>query len=245
MQAGPARPLHPSWHTTEPVLLSPAWPTSCTSPPPATATVQGATSSWRAPGAAYPAMSPCLAAPVSVQPLSTWWVTCCRVSVSLWLPPSSTSRCLGWTPLRCPREQLPQPHAGCCGALRPWHPHTWVPSLALPPPALHRPGSLQPQCKIADPISTLFFSVFVLGSTFTILRDVFRVLMEGEQGGCRARGAGGWRGAGAPQGHGCHSPFPMWQLTPSQPLLPTQAQPSPPLCPSLAPLSPPIPFSPL
>ncbi|NWV34591.1 ZNT3 protein, partial [Grantiella picta] len=37
----------------------------------------------------------------------------------------------------------------------------------------------KPQCKIADPISTLFFSVFVLGSTTTILRDVFRVLMEG------------------------------------------------------------------
>uniref|UniRef100_A0A8B9IMS6 Probable proton-coupled zinc antiporter SLC30A3 n=1 Tax=Anser cygnoides TaxID=8845 RepID=A0A8B9IMS6_ANSCY len=37
----------------------------------------------------------------------------------------------------------------------------------------------KPQCKIADPISTLFFSVFVLGSTLTILRDVFRVLMEG------------------------------------------------------------------
>ncbi|NXV95094.1 ZNT3 protein, partial [Calonectris borealis] len=37
----------------------------------------------------------------------------------------------------------------------------------------------KPQCKIADPISTLLFSVFVLGSTFTILRDVFRVLMEG------------------------------------------------------------------
>ncbi|XP_068792721.1 probable proton-coupled zinc antiporter SLC30A3 isoform X1 [Struthio camelus] len=37
----------------------------------------------------------------------------------------------------------------------------------------------KPQCKIADPISTLLFSVFVLGSTLTILRDVFRVLMEG------------------------------------------------------------------
>ncbi|XP_061206112.1 probable proton-coupled zinc antiporter SLC30A3 isoform X1 [Neopsephotus bourkii] len=47
------------------------------------------------------------------------------------------------------------------------------------PRASPRPRSLQPQCKIADPISTLFFSVFVLGSTFTILRDVFRVLMEG------------------------------------------------------------------
>ncbi|KFO71756.1 Zinc transporter 3, partial [Cuculus canorus] len=37
----------------------------------------------------------------------------------------------------------------------------------------------KPQYKIADPISTLFFSVFVLGSTITILRDVLRVLMEG------------------------------------------------------------------
>lgn len=52
--------------------------------------------------------------------------------------------------------------------------------LGSAPPASHRSCSLQPQCKIADPISTLFFSVFVLGSTFTILRDVFRVLMEGE-----------------------------------------------------------------
>uniref|UniRef100_A0A8C5SVP0 Probable proton-coupled zinc antiporter SLC30A3 n=1 Tax=Laticauda laticaudata TaxID=8630 RepID=A0A8C5SVP0_LATLA len=37
----------------------------------------------------------------------------------------------------------------------------------------------KPQCKIADPVSTFLFSVFVLGSTLTILRDVFRVLMEG------------------------------------------------------------------
>ncbi|NXT87965.1 ZNT3 protein, partial [Anhinga rufa] len=43
----------------------------------------------------------------------------------------------------------------------------------------------KPQCKIADPISTLFFSVFVLGSTFTILRDVFRVLMEGTPRGLK------------------------------------------------------------
>ncbi|NXK01220.1 ZNT3 protein, partial [Corythaixoides concolor] len=43
----------------------------------------------------------------------------------------------------------------------------------------------KPQCKIADPISTLFFSVFVLGSTFTILRDVFRVLMEGAPRGIK------------------------------------------------------------
>ncbi|XP_053107111.1 probable proton-coupled zinc antiporter SLC30A3 isoform X2 [Hemicordylus capensis] len=37
----------------------------------------------------------------------------------------------------------------------------------------------KPQYKIADPISTFLFSLFVLVSTLTILRDVFRVLMEG------------------------------------------------------------------
>ncbi|XP_039201834.1 zinc transporter 3 [Crotalus tigris] len=41
----------------------------------------------------------------------------------------------------------------------------------------------KPQCKIADPVSTFLFSVFVLGSTLTILRDVFRVLMEGRPRG--------------------------------------------------------------
>uniref|UniRef100_H3AAV5 Probable proton-coupled zinc antiporter SLC30A3 n=2 Tax=Latimeria chalumnae TaxID=7897 RepID=H3AAV5_LATCH len=37
----------------------------------------------------------------------------------------------------------------------------------------------KPQYKIADPICTFLFSIFVLGTTITILRDVFRVLMEG------------------------------------------------------------------
>ncbi|XP_069742681.1 zinc transporter 2 isoform X1 [Narcine bancroftii] len=37
----------------------------------------------------------------------------------------------------------------------------------------------KPAYKIADPISTFFFSIFVLATTITILRDVFRVLMEG------------------------------------------------------------------
>ncbi|XP_072355108.1 zinc transporter 2 isoform X2 [Scyliorhinus torazame] len=37
----------------------------------------------------------------------------------------------------------------------------------------------KPAYKIADPICTFFFSIFVLGSTITILKDVFRVLMEG------------------------------------------------------------------
>lgn len=37
----------------------------------------------------------------------------------------------------------------------------------------------KPAYKIADPISTFFFSIFVLCTTITILRDVFRVLLEG------------------------------------------------------------------
>ncbi|XP_074751280.1 putative proton-coupled zinc antiporter SLC30A3 isoform X2 [Athene noctua] len=71
----------------------------------------------------------------------------------------------------------------------------------------------KPQCKIADPISTLFFSVFVLGSTFTILRDVFRVLMEGAPRGLEfgavkgvLLGVRGVKGA-----HDLH----LWALTPS------------------------------
>lgn len=106
----------------EPALLSPAWPTSCTSPLLAMAMAQGPTSSWRALWPASPAMAPCLAAPVCGQPSSTWWVTCCRASVSSWLPPSSTSRCLGWTapvlpvvtalpvPPRVPSGLCPQTH---------------------------------------------------------------------------------------------------------------------------------------
>ncbi|NXO64939.1 ZNT3 protein, partial [Phainopepla nitens] len=69
----------------------------------------------------------------------------------------------------------------------------------------------KPQCKIADPISTLFFSVFVLGSTITILRDVFRVLMEGAPRGLEfdavkeeLLGAGGVRAV-----HDLH----LWALT--------------------------------
>ncbi|NXO21439.1 ZNT3 protein, partial [Cisticola juncidis] len=73
----------------------------------------------------------------------------------------------------------------------------------------------KPQCKIADPISTLFFSVFVLGSTITILRDVLRVLMEGAPRGLEfdavkeaVLGARGVRGA-----HDLH----LWALTLSHP----------------------------
>ena len=40
---------------------------------------------------------------------------------------------------------------------------------------------LQPEYKVADPICTFLFSVFVLCTTLTILRDVFRILMEGNQ----------------------------------------------------------------
>ncbi|XP_053566962.1 probable proton-coupled zinc antiporter SLC30A3 [Bombina bombina] len=37
----------------------------------------------------------------------------------------------------------------------------------------------KPQYKIADPVCTFLFSVFVLGTTITVLQDVFWVLMEG------------------------------------------------------------------
>ncbi|KAF4100499.1 proton-coupled zinc antiporter SLC30A8 isoform X1 [Onychostoma macrolepis] len=37
----------------------------------------------------------------------------------------------------------------------------------------------KPEYKIADPICTFLFSLFVLGTTFTIMRDIIIVLMEG------------------------------------------------------------------
>ncbi|XP_056623843.1 probable proton-coupled zinc antiporter SLC30A3 isoform X2 [Triplophysa dalaica] len=37
----------------------------------------------------------------------------------------------------------------------------------------------QPEWKIADPVCTFLFSLFVLGTTFTILKDIFHTLMEG------------------------------------------------------------------
>jgi len=39
---------------------------------------------------------------------------------------------------------------------------------------------LQPEWKLADPICTFVFSVLVLFTTFTILRDIFAILMEGK-----------------------------------------------------------------
>ncbi|NWR80825.1 ZNT3 protein, partial [Centropus unirufus] len=75
----------------------------------------------------------------------------------------------------------------------------------------------KPQYKIADPISTLFFSVFVLGSTITILRDVLRVLMEGAPRGLEVDavrtallGVSGVRGT-----HELH----VWALTLGQPVV--------------------------
>ncbi|NWJ03379.1 ZNT3 protein, partial [Crypturellus undulatus] len=75
----------------------------------------------------------------------------------------------------------------------------------------------KPQCKIADPISTLLFSLLVLGSTAAILRDVFRVLMEAaprgvEPGAVRAAllAVEGVRGA-----HDLH----VWALAPGLPLV--------------------------
>ncbi|KAJ8353295.1 hypothetical protein SKAU_G00208620 [Synaphobranchus kaupii] len=37
----------------------------------------------------------------------------------------------------------------------------------------------QPEYKIADPLCTFLFSVFVLGTTVSVLKDVIRILMEG------------------------------------------------------------------
>ncbi|RXN26501.1 zinc transporter 8-like protein [Labeo rohita] len=41
----------------------------------------------------------------------------------------------------------------------------------------------KPEYKIADPICTFLFSLFVLGTTFTIMRDIVVVLMEGTPAG--------------------------------------------------------------
>ncbi|XP_007564817.1 PREDICTED: zinc transporter 2-like isoform X1 [Poecilia mexicana] len=41
----------------------------------------------------------------------------------------------------------------------------------------------RPEYKVADPICTFLFSIFVLFTTLTILRDVFRILMEGSPKG--------------------------------------------------------------
>ncbi|XP_029966188.1 zinc transporter 2 [Salarias fasciatus] len=41
----------------------------------------------------------------------------------------------------------------------------------------------RPEYKVADPVCTFLFSVFVLCTTVTILRDVFRILMEGSPRG--------------------------------------------------------------
>lgn len=38
----------------------------------------------------------------------------------------------------------------------------------------------QPEWKIADPICTFLFSVFVLITTLSIMRDILVVLMEGK-----------------------------------------------------------------
>ncbi|KAG7458271.1 hypothetical protein MATL_G00236360 [Megalops atlanticus] len=43
----------------------------------------------------------------------------------------------------------------------------------------------KPEYKMADPICTFLFSVFVLGTTFTIMRDILLVLMEGAPAGVK------------------------------------------------------------
>ncbi|KAM4630263.1 proton-coupled zinc antiporter SLC30A2 [Polymixia lowei] len=43
----------------------------------------------------------------------------------------------------------------------------------------------KPEYKVADPICTFLFSIFVLGTTFTIMRDILIVLMEGTPAGVK------------------------------------------------------------
>ena len=38
---------------------------------------------------------------------------------------------------------------------------------------------LQPEWKLADPICTFLFSILVIISTLTVMRDALRVIMEG------------------------------------------------------------------
>uniref|UniRef100_K7G7M5 Probable proton-coupled zinc antiporter SLC30A3 n=1 Tax=Pelodiscus sinensis TaxID=13735 RepID=K7G7M5_PELSI len=90
---------------------------------------------------------------------------------SLW--PAPCSRPAGAAAGDGRKEPVPRGHRP--GAPRKCH---MPPSLQwgwAADPGVHA----QPRYKIADPISTFLFSIFVLGSTLTILRDVFRVLMEG------------------------------------------------------------------
>ena len=46
---------------------------------------------------------------------------------------------------------------------------------------------LQPEWKLADPICTFLFSVLVLFTTLTILKDILMVLMEGKYKGVKSR----------------------------------------------------------
>ena len=68
-------------------------------------------------------------------------------------------------------------HARCSPSLS-------APSMVWPDDGGETPSDVllrlfQPEYKVADPICTFLFSVFVLCTTVTILRDVFRILMEG------------------------------------------------------------------
>ncbi|XP_043916168.1 zinc transporter 2-like [Protopterus annectens] len=76
---------------------------------------------------------------------------------------------------------------------------------------------LKPDYKIADPVCTFVFSVLVLGTTITILKDVLRVLMEGTPRGVNFNEV---RDAllsvhGVKAVHSLH----IWALTMNQPVL--------------------------
>uniref|UniRef100_A0A4W3K1I4 Proton-coupled zinc antiporter SLC30A8 n=1 Tax=Callorhinchus milii TaxID=7868 RepID=A0A4W3K1I4_CALMI len=76
---------------------------------------------------------------------------------------------------------------------------------------------LKPEYKIADPVCTFIFSLFVLATTITILRDILLVLMEGTPTGLNYTAVKEkiLRVKGVETVHGLH----LWALTMNQNLL--------------------------
>uniref|UniRef100_K7FSZ7 Solute carrier family 30 member 2 n=1 Tax=Pelodiscus sinensis TaxID=13735 RepID=K7FSZ7_PELSI len=93
----------------------------------------------------------------------------CAVAVNLVMGAALHQAGHGHSPHRHSRQACP-PGRGTKGAV------PWGPEL----PAAGAKGVLySPEYKYIDPVCTFLFSVLVLGTTLTILRDVVLVLMEG------------------------------------------------------------------